>query len=262
MSDGPHPNLVEDRRDRIALLRVDREDRLGALSREMVEALRRYAEGLTDDPDVRVLVLTGTGRGFIAGADINEYEGVDQAAFDAYQRLSRQTFDAIERLPVPTIAAVNGYAFGGGFELALCCDLIVASASARFALPEVSLGLLPGGGGTQRLTRAVGKRATKEMVMTGRRLAPEEAQSLGLIARLVSPEDLVDSALELAEELASKAPLAVREAKRLIDDGVEASLPAALTLEQRVLSALFATEDAREGIRSFLEKRAPRFVGR
>jgi enoyl-CoA hydratase len=163
---------------------------------------------------------------------------------------------------MPTIAAVNGYAFGGGFELALCCDLIVASTSARFALPEVSLGLLPGGGGTQRLTRAIGKRAAKEMVMTGRRISPEEAQSFGLIARLTSPEDLMGSALELAEELASKAPLAVREAKRLIDDGVEAPLPTALTLEQRVLSALFATEDAREGIRSFIEKRSPRFVGR
>jgi enoyl-CoA hydratase len=262
VSEGPHPNLVEDRHDQIAVLRVDREDRLGALSREMVGALRRYAEELADDLDVRVLILTGTGRGFIAGADINEYEGVDQAAFDAYQRLSRQTFDAIEKLPVPTIAAVNGYAFGGGFELALCCDLIVASTSARFALPEVSLGLLPGGGGSQRLTRAIGKRASKEMIMTGRRISPEEAQNFGLIARLVSPEGLMDSALELADELASKAPLAVREAKRLIDDGVEAPLPAALTLEQRVLSALFATEDAHEGIRSFLEKRAPRFVGR
>jgi len=262
VSEGPHPNLAEDRRDQIAVLRVDREDRLGALSREMVGALRRYAEELADDPEVRVLVLTGTGRGFIAGADINEYEGVDQAAFDAYQRLSRQTFDAIEKLPVPTIAAVNGYAFGGGFELTLCCDLIVASTSARFALPEVSLGLLPGGGGSQRLTRAIGKRATKEMVMTGRRISSEDAQNFGLITRLVSPEGLMDSALELADELASKAPLALREAKRLIDDGVEAPLPAALTLEQRVLSTLFATEDAHEGIRSFLEKRAPRFVGR
>jgi enoyl-CoA hydratase len=262
VSEGPHPNLVEDRRDQVAILRVDREDRLGALSREMVKALRRYAEGLADDPDVRVLILTGTGRGFIAGADINEYEGVDQATFDAYQRLSRQTFDAIEKLPMPTIAAVNGYAFGGGFELALCCDLIVASTSARFALPEVSLGLLPGGGGTQRLTRAIGKRAAKEMIMMGRRISPEEAQSFGLIARLVEPVGLMGSALELADELVSKAPLAVREAKRLIDDGVEAPLPAALTLEQRVLSALFATEDAREGIRSFIEKRSPRFVGR
>ena len=259
---SPHPNLVEDRRDRIAVLRVDREDRLGALSRGMVEALGEYVSALAEDPDVRVLVLTGTGRGFVAGADVNEYEGVDQATFDAYQRLSRQTFDALEKLPMPTIAAVNGYAFGGGFELALCCDLMVASTAARFALPEVSLGLLPGGGGTQRLTRAIGKRTTKEIVMTGRHVSAEEAQDFGLFARLVSSEELMDSALELADALADQAPLAVREAKRLIDDGAEAPLPAALTLEQRVLSALFATEDAKEGISAFLQKRSPRFIGR
>lgn len=259
---GPHPNLVEDRRDRIVVLRVDREDRLGALSRGMVEALREYLTGLAEDSELRVLVLTGTGRGFVAGADLNEYEGASQAAFDAYQRLSRQTFDALERLPVPTIAAVNGYAFGGGFELALCCDLIVASRAARFALPEVTLGLLPGGGGTQRLTRAIGKRATKETVMTGRHIAAEEAEALGLLSRLVGTEELMDSALELAGSLADQAPLAVREAKRLIDDGAEAPLAAALTLEQRVLSALFATDDAKEGISAFLQKRSPEFVGR
>ncbi len=255
------PNLVEDRRDRVAVLRVDREDRLGALSRGMVEALQRYFAELAEDPEVRALVLTGTGRGFVAGADVNEYQDVAQAAFDAYQRLSRRTFDALEGLPMPSIAAVNGYAFGGGFELALCCDLIVASTAARFALPEVSLGLLPGGGGTQRLGRAIGKRATKEIVMTGRRIPAEEAHGFGLVSRLVEPEDLMDSALGLAETLAGNAPLAVREAKRLIDDGAEAPLSAALTLEQRVLSALFATEDAREGIDAFLEKREPRFLG-
>lgn len=259
---GPHPNLIEDRRGRITVLRVDREDRLGALSREMVEALHGYLRNLTEDPELRVLVLTGTGRGFVAGADINEYEGAGQATFDAYQRLSRQTFDALERLPVPTIAAVNGYAFGGGFELALCCDLIVASRAARFALPEVTLGLLPGGGGTQRLTRAIGKRKTKEIVMTGRHIAAEEAEVSDLLCRLVEPEELMESALELADSLADQAPLAVREAKRLIDDGAEAPLSAALTLEQRVLSALFATDDAKEGISAFVQKRSPRFVGR
>lgn len=258
----PHPNLVEDRRDRVAILRVDREDRLGALSRGMVEALEGYLAGISGDPDVRALVLTGTGRGFVAGADVNEYHGVDQVAFDAYQRLSRRTFDALEGLPIPTVAAVNGYALGGGFELALCCDLIVASTAARFALPEVSLGLLPGGGGSQRLVRAAGKRVAKEMVMTGRRAPATEANSWGLLSRLVEPEELMGSALELTEVLASNAPLAVREAKRLIDDGVEAPLPVALTLEQRVLSALFATQDAKEGVDSFLEKRSPNFVGR
>jgi enoyl-CoA hydratase len=255
-------HLVEDRRDRVAVLRIEREERLGALSRPMVEGLLAYASEIASDPDVRVLVLTGTGRGFVAGADIGEYAGASQVEFDAYQRLSRRAFAAFAELPQPVIAAVNGYALGGGFELALCCDFIVTSSAARFGLPEVSLGLLPGGGGTQRLARAIGVRATKELVMTGRRLRPDEAVRLGLVLRAVEPEELMAATLELAEALAGGAPLAVREAKRLIDDGIEAPLDAAWTLEQRVLSGLFASEDAREGIQAFIDKRDPDFTGR
>ncbi len=262
MSGGPHPNLVEDRRDSVAVLRVEREEALGALSRGMVEALERYLAGLAGDGSVRALVLTGTGKGFIAGADIGEYDGVTQAAFDDYQRLSRRTFDALAALPQPTIAAVNGYALGGGFEVALACDLIVASTAARFGLPEVKLGLLPGGGGTQRLPRAIGTRAAKELVLTGRFMRPDEAERRGLVAAVTEPEALMAAAVDLAKRLAAGAPLAVREGKRLIDDGVQAPLPTGLALEQRVLSNLYATDDAREGIRAFLEKREPRFGGR
>lgn len=257
-----HEHLVEDRRDQVAVLRVQREEALGALSRSMVETLLSYLNEIARDPDVRALVLTGTGRGFIAGADINEYDGVAQVDFDAYQRLSRRAFAAVTQLPQPVIAAVNGYALGGGFELALCCDLIVASSTARFGLPEVKLGLLPGGGGTQRLARAIGTRAAKELVMTGRSMRPDEAERRGLVARVVDPEQLDAAAAELAESLACTAPLAIREAKRLIDDGIEASLDAAWTLEQRQLGALFATADAHEGIRAFIERREPRFTGR
>ena len=257
-----HPHLVEDRRDHIAVLRVEREEALGALSHSMVEALLDYARGIAADPGVRVLVLTGTGRGFIAGADIGEYHGVSQVEFDAYQRLSRRAFGSLTALPQPVIAAVNGYALGGGFEVALCCDLIVASTKARFGLPEVKLGLLPGGGGSQRLARAIGVRATKELLMTGRPMRPDEAERRGLLARVVEPEELMGAALELAEEIAARAPLAVREAKRLVDDGVEGALEAAWTLEQRVLGALFASEDAREGIQAFIDKRDPGFRGR
>jgi enoyl-CoA hydratase len=259
---SPHPHLIEDRRDHIAVLRVEREAALGALSRSMVEALLGYLQAMREDPGVRVLVLTGTGRGFIAGADIGEYHDVAQCEFDDYQRLSRRAFGALTALPQPVIAAVNGYALGGGFEVALCSDLIVASQAARFGLPEVTLGLLPGGGGTQRLARALGVRTTKELVMTGRRMRPDEAERRGLLARVVEPEELIDAALELGEQLAANAPLAVREAKRLIDDGVEASLDAAWTLEQRVLGGLFAGEDAREGIQAFIDKRQPVWRGR
>lgn len=257
-----HEHLVEDRRDAVAVLRVDREQALGALSRSMVEALLDYLNEIAADPQVRVLVLTGTGRGFIAGADINEYDGVAQVDFDAYQRLSRRAFGAVTQLPQPAIAAVNGYALGGGFELALCCDFILASTDARFGLPEVKLGLLPGGGGTQRLARAIGTRAAKELVMTGRSMHADEAERRGLVTRVVEPDALGAAGAELADTLATAAPLAVREAKRVIDDGVEASLEAGWTLEQRQLGALFATADAHEGIRAFIERREPGFKGR
>ncbi|WP_020576198.1 enoyl-CoA hydratase/isomerase family protein [Actinopolymorpha alba] len=257
----PHEHLVEERDGAVAVLRIDREHALGALSRGMVEALVAYLDGLAHDDSVRVLVVTGTGRGFIAGADIREYDGVSQAAFDDYQRLGRAAFGRLASLPQPTIAAVNGYAFGGGFEVALACDLILASTAARFALPEVKLGLLPGGGGTQRLARAIGVRATKELVMTGRSMRPDEAERRGLVARVVEPDELMPAARELARTLAARAPRAVREAKRLIDDGVEASLETGWTLEQGVLSSLYATADAREGIRAFIEKRDPAFTG-
>ncbi|WP_051898795.1 enoyl-CoA hydratase/isomerase family protein [Sciscionella sediminilitoris] len=255
----PHPNLVLSRYGRITVLRIEREEALGALSRSMVTALGECFREVRAE-ETAVFVLTGTGRGFIAGADIGEYREASAAEFDAYQRLSRSVFEELESLPQPTIAAVNGYAFGGGFELALCCDFLVAGERARFGLPEVKLGLLPGGGGTQRLARAVGTRLTKELVMTGRTMRPDEAERHGLLTRRTDTP--LDTALELAGELASGAPLAVREAKRLIEDGVQQSLGAALTTEQRVLGTLFATEDAKEGIAAFAEKRTPRFSGR
>ncbi|PSK96269.1 short chain enoyl-CoA hydratase [Murinocardiopsis flavida] len=266
MSAGPaervHEHLVETRGDGVAVLRVDREDALGALSRGMVEALGRYLARLRTDDDVRVLVLTGTGRGFVAGADIGEYNGVSRTAFDDYQRLSRGVFDQLAQLPQPTVAAVNGYALGGGFELALCCDLVVASTGARFGLPEVSLGLLPGGGGTVRLARAIGARTTKELVLTGRRMKPAEARDLGLLTAVTEPDELMARAGELAATIAAQAPLAVREGKRLVDDGLDTGLATALTREQQTLSWLYGTADAQEGVAAFLEKRPAVFRGR
>ncbi|MDL4776519.1 MULTISPECIES: enoyl-CoA hydratase/isomerase family protein [Thermomonosporaceae] len=257
-----HEHLAETRGNGVAVLRVDREAALGALSRGMVEALGGYLTRLRSDEDVRVLVLTGTGRGFIAGADLNEYSGVGRTAFDDYQKLSRSVFDQLAALPQPTVAAVNGYALGGGFEVALCCDLIVASTAARFGLPEISLGLLPGGGGTVRLTRAVGARVAKELVLTGRRIKAPEARDLRLVTAVVEADELLPRALELAGTIARQAPLAAREAKRLVDDGLETGQAAALTREQQVLSWLYTTADAQEGVAAFLEKREAVFHGR
>ena len=257
-----HEHLVEDRRDHVAVLRVDRESALGALSRGLVEALHDYLADLADDRSVRVLVLTGTGKGFIAGADISEYHGVGADDFAEYQRLSRRVFGRLESLPQITIAAVNGYALGGGFEVALCCDLVVAADRARFGLPEVKLGLLPGGGGTQRLTRATGVRFATEAVVTGRFLSPEELQRHGVIAQIHPTAELITKTIELAEAIAANPPLAVAAAKPLIRSAIETSLPEGLTAEHEVLSRLFDTADAAEGIDAFLTKRQPRFVGR
>ncbi|BCJ36196.1 enoyl-CoA hydratase [Actinocatenispora thailandica] len=255
-------NLVIERDGAVLTIRIDREEALGALSAAMVAELGERLRAVRADGTVRAVVLTGTGRGFIAGADIGEYDGASAAEFDAYQRLSRSVFDELAALPQPTVAAVNGYAFGGGFEVALCCDFIVASERARFALPEVKLGLIPGGGGTQRLARALGTRLTKELVLTGRTLHPDEADRRGLLTRLVPADQLATTAAQFAGQLAAGAPLAVREAKRVIDDGIRQDLDAALTAEQAALARLYASADGREGIAAFVAKRTATFTGR
>jgi enoyl-CoA hydratase len=258
-----HDHLEETRHPGgVTVLRIDREEALGALSRSILTTLDRELDRLAQDDGVRVLVLTGTGKGFIAGADIGEYHGVSQEEFDDYQRLGRRVFSAVEALPQYTIAAVNGYALGGGFEIALCCDAIIASERARFGLPEVRLGLLPGGGGTQRLGRALGRRFTTQLVVTGALVRASELDRRGLLAGVHPPEEVLPAALALADVVASNAPLPVRHAKRVVADGLELPHDDALTMEQDVLSALFATADAKEGIDAFVAKREPRFTGR
>ena len=257
-----HPNLVLERRGAVEILRVDREEALGALNFEIMARLGAYVDELAQRvDDVRVLVITGTGRGFVAGADIAGYRDVSQVEFDGFQRRSRQTFDAIAALPQITVCAVNGYALGGGLELALCCDIILVNEKAKLGLPEIKLGLLPGGGGTQRLPRLVGPMRAKEMLLTGRMITADEAAAYGVALEACAPDALMPRALELAEALAAQAPVALREGKRVIDDGLDTALSAGLTLEQRVLGALFATEDGKEGIASFMDKRDPQFKG-
>lgn len=257
-----HAHLEERRSGGVAVLRIDREDALGALSRSIVEALGDYFTELATDESVRVLLLTGTGKGFIAGADVGEYDGVSRAEFDDYQELSGSVFGALEALPQITLAAVNGYALGGGFELALCCDLIVASERARFGLPELKLGLIPGGGGTQRLPRALGARYTKELLLTARFVHASELAERGLLAGVHPPEELLERAETLAATIAAMPPLAARAAKRVVTEGADLDLPEALVLERSTLSELFATEDGKEGIAAMRQKREPRFVGR
>lgn len=256
-----HPNLVSARSGAVHELRIDREDALGALNFEIMDALGAYAEAVANDASCRVLILTGTGKGFVAGADINGYHGASQSAFDGFQRRSRRTFDAIAALPQITICAVNGYALGGGLELALCCDLILVAEKAKLGLPEIKLGLLPGGGGTQRLPKLVGAMRAKELLLTGRMMTAQEAVSYGAALEALPADELMPRARELADVLQRNAPLALAEGKRVVDDGLQAPLAGGLTFEQRVLGALYATNDAKEGISAFIEKRDPTWTG-
>jgi enoyl-CoA hydratase/carnithine racemase len=257
-----YANFAIERTGRTAILTFTREERLNALDSQTFRDLVTACDELEADPEVGVVILTGRGRAFVAGADINEYVGISITDYVAFQRLGRRAYERIERLSKPTIAAVNGYALGGGFELVLVCDLVVAAEGAKLGLPECKLGLLPGGGGTQRLSRIVGPMKAKELLMTGDFITAEEAHRLGIVNRVVPPADLMSAAQALADRILERAPLAVRMAKQLVNDGLNASLDAALTLEMGMTSTLYGSADAQEGIAAFKEKRPPVFQGR
>ena len=247
-------SLVVSDEGRVRTLRIDREDKLGALSTGIVTALGDEFAALDGSRNIRVVIITGTGRGFIAGADIEEYSNATPEVFEEYQRFSRDVFESLAELPQATIAAVNGYAFGGGFEIALACDFILASPNARFGLPEITLGLVPGGGGIGRLADATSPRFAKELMMTGRPVAPPEALAHGILSEVTGDDDLLDRANALAAKLALRAPLAIRELKALMRDG-------GLTREREALTRLFASADGSEGIAAFIEKRQAEFRG-
>ncbi len=206
-----------------AIIRLNREKKLNALNRTIFDALMGYLDEIEHDETLQAAVLTGSGRAFCAGADIGEYWQKGLAAFSEFQRRGRLLHERIERHPKPIVAAVNGFAFGGGFELALACDLIVASEQAQFGLPEPALGLVPGGGGTQRLPRIVGRNRAKELLFTGRRLNAREAQEWGVVSSVVPAGEEVRAALQLIEAMSKQAPLAIRALKRLVNEGQDAA---------------------------------------
>jgi enoyl-CoA hydratase len=254
--------LMRERRGATLVLTCNRPEKLNALSTEMLEAFDDALDDAEGDDAVRAIVLTGAGgRAFVAGADIEEYSRLDHDGFVAYQARSRRLFSRIDRFGTPIVGAVHGYALGGGFELALCCDVLIATRDARFGLPEGSLGLCPGGGGTQRLTRAVGPFVASDLLMSARRLRADEALSLGLVSEVVEPDALMDAAQAKADAIVASAPLAVREMKALVRAASGEGLEAGLDLEQAALARLRSTADAEEGIRAFVEKRPPRFRG-
>lgn len=254
--------VLSERRDETIVLTFNRPDKHNALSTALLNELERRLDEAERDGSVRVVVLTGAGeKAFVAGADIGEYAEQDQEAFGVYQRYSRRLFSRLDRFPKPVIGAVNGYALGGGFEIALCCDVLVASSNARFGLPEGLLGLSPGGGGTQRLTRAAGPFVAADVMLSARRLSAEDAHRLGLVAEVVEPERLLETAMAKAAAMAKVAPLASAEMLRLIEVAGDAPLEEGLSLEQEALSRLRSSADAAEGIDAFVGKREPRFRG-
>ena len=252
-----------ERRGALAIWTIDRQDRMNALSRATVRELGRLAREAASDRDVRAVILTGAGdRAFSAGADLKERQSMSEEEVRDFLSLYRESFFAIDALPKPVIAAINGVAFGGGLELALACDLRVARDGAAMGLTETSLGIIPGAGGTQRLTRLLGPAKTKELVLLARRIDASEALTLGIVSRVAEPgQSALDCAVALAEPLVNGAPIALAAALEAIDAATELPLDAGLSVERRAYERTLGSKDRLEALAAFKEKRAPKFTG-
>jgi enoyl-CoA hydratase len=252
--------LLERPEDGIALIRMNRPDAMNALSTPTRNELgARFEEAMADD-SVRVIVITGNDKVFVAGADLKEMSTkttADWAFSDA-----RKTWRIIGGCPKPIVAAVNGFALGGGCELALHCDIIVAGEGAKMGLPEIGVGVLPGGGGTQRLTRAVGKYKAMKMMLTGEWVSGQEACDMGMVSEVVPDEEVLERAMAIAKKIAKMPPLGVKQIKEVTLAGMDASLETGMLLERKAFEILFSTEDQTEGAMAFIEKRKPEFKGK
>jgi len=247
-------------REGIAVLAIERPERRNALNLEVKGRIADEVEALAEDDSVQVIVLTGSGGYFVAGTDLAEM--VDMTPDDHTRLKTERVFNALRQCPKPVIAAVEGYALGGGCELALCCDLIVAGASARLGQPEIRVGIMPGAGGTQKLLRIIGPYRAMKLILTGEPVAAPEALRMGLVSEVVPDGSALERALALAQTILSMPPLAVRAVKEVIKAGQNLPLDGALALERKAFQLLFDTEDQKEGMRAFLEKRKPAFRGR
>jgi enoyl-CoA hydratase len=258
-----YANLIVEKEGHLATLTINRPKVLNALDLQTLEELESAATDLTEDGNIRAVILTGAGdKAFVAGADIAALSTMTTHEALAFADFGHKVLNLLDRMPKPVVAAVNGYALGGGCELALACDFIYASDTAQLGLPEVNLGVIPGFGGTQRLARRVGQGMAREMIFAGTRLSAQRAREVGLVNEVVPHGSLLEAVRQLCHTICQKGPVAIAQAKRAIRLGADISLVVASELERQTFASLFATEDLREGTRAFLEKRAPRFVGK
>ena len=251
-----------EKQDNIAIVTIDRPEALNALNSTVITDLKQVVTTLENDRDIRCMILTGAGRSFVAGADIGEQCSLDLDGGRRWGQRGSALMRRIEKLEFPTIAAVNGFALGGGCELALSCDIILASEKAKFGQPEVGLGITPGFSGTQRLPRRVCIAKAKELIFSGRMIEADEAKEIGLVNVVYAPEALMDGALEMAKSFTKNAPIAVKYAKACIDRGMQMDIDGGIACENELFAMCFATADQKEGMGAFLEKRTAAFRNR
>jgi enoyl-CoA hydratase len=254
-----YENILTETRERVGLVRLNRPQAMNALNSSLMRELMDALEAFDQDEQIGAMVITGNERAFAAGADIKEMAGA--SAVQMLRRDSIALYDRLRKVTKPVIAAVSGWCLGGGNELAMACDMIIASETAHFGQPEITIGVIPGAGGTQRLTRAVGKALAMEMVLNNRTLTAQEAQQYGLVNRVVPVESFLDEAIRLAGEIATRAPVAVRVGKEAVNQAFESTLAEGIKDERRLFYFLFSTEDQKEGMAAFVEKRKPEWKG-
>ncbi|MGD9570119.1 MAG: enoyl-CoA hydratase-related protein [Sedimentibacter sp.] len=252
-------NLLINYEESIAILTFNRPDCLNALNTAVLEELNQAMEMLEKDESINVIIITGNGKAFVAGADISEMKDKTVSEAKAFSNLGSKLFRKIELMNKPVIAAVNGYALGGGCELAMACDIIIASENAKFGQPEVGLGIIPGYSGTQRLPRLVGVKKAKELIFTAETINAVEAEKIGLLNKVVLSDQLIEVSLELARRIVSKGQTAVKYAKNAINCGIEVDIDTGISIEENFFALCFDTNDQKEGMSAFLEKRKPNF---
>lgn len=255
-------SILFDHKGNVAIIKLNRPEVYNALNRELLKQLQNYVKEIQFDRSIRVVVITGSGtKAFCSGADLKERKTMTEQEVREYIETIRDTFTMIENLPQPVIAAINGIALGGGTELALACDLRIMADHAVMGLTETSLGIIPGAGGTQRLPRLVGVGVAKELIFSARKVGAQEAKQIGLVNKVTSQEDLEQETLRWASEIAENAPLALIQAKRAINQGMEVSIDVGLKIESLAYEQLIPTRDRQEGLLAFAEKRKPNYIG-